>query len=156
MVERIQQIIDYERLKPGEFAEQIGINRSAISHILNKRNKPSLDVIHRILTRYNYIETDWLLFGKGNMFKNNEDSSSGSSSPITPTQYTLFDPINKNGQQKEIKEEKEAFAEKVQSDISPLGVKEIPVPVVKKISKLVIFYTDNTFDTFTPDNSSFE
>ena len=45
MIERITQIMEREGLTPSKFAEAIGIQRSAMSHILNGRNNVSLDVL---------------------------------------------------------------------------------------------------------------
>ena len=45
MIGRITQIMEREGLTPSKFAEAIGIQRSAMSHILNGRNNVSLDVL---------------------------------------------------------------------------------------------------------------
>ena len=49
MIGRITQIMEREGLTPSKFAEAIGIQRSAMSHILNGRNNVSLDVLIKIL-----------------------------------------------------------------------------------------------------------
>ncbi|MDP4223940.1 MAG: helix-turn-helix transcriptional regulator, partial [Bacteroidota bacterium] len=46
----------------------IGVQPSGISHILSGRNKPSLDFVLKMLERYPFISTEWLLFGKGSMY----------------------------------------------------------------------------------------
>jgi len=66
---RIEKILQYEGLSIGQFAQEIGIKNSTLSHILNERNKPSLDVIKKILARYTNINSEWLIFGQGSMFK---------------------------------------------------------------------------------------
>ena len=63
MIERINQIMEREGLNSSKFAEEIGIQRSAMSHILNGRNNVSLDVLMKILGRFTDVNTDWLLFG---------------------------------------------------------------------------------------------
>jgi len=67
MKDRILQIMDQEGLTPSAFAEAIGIQRAAMSHITKGRNNPSLDVFTKILERFTYINPDWLLHGTGNM-----------------------------------------------------------------------------------------
>ncbi|MBU3928200.1 MAG: helix-turn-helix domain-containing protein, partial [Bacteroidetes bacterium] len=52
-------------LSPAQFADEIGLKRSSLSHILSGRNNPSLDVIMKIKARYDEVNTDWLLFGTG-------------------------------------------------------------------------------------------
>ena len=69
MIGRITQIMEREGLTPSKFAEAIGIQRSAMSHILNGRNNVSLDVLIKILDRFTYVDSDWLLFGKGEMVR---------------------------------------------------------------------------------------
>ena len=64
MIERITKIREREGMTPSKFAEAIGIQRSAMSHILNGRNNVSLDVLIKILERFTYVDSDWLLFGK--------------------------------------------------------------------------------------------
>lgn len=41
MKERIQKFLDIEKISPSKFADEIGIQRSSISHILSGRNNPS-------------------------------------------------------------------------------------------------------------------
>jgi len=158
MIERIMQIMELEGIKPGEFAEQIGINRSAISHILNGRNKPSLDVVNRILSRYDYINTDWLLFGKGDLRKKNiAETHQAAAQPavFSGQQPSLFDEAPKQNPKPEFREENQP---KTMPNI-PQNIeheqKDVIIPTTKKITKLVIFYSDNTFDTFAPDNGIF-
>ena len=50
-------------LTPSEFADKIGVQRSAISHLTSGRNNPSLDFLIKIKTEFPEIDTDWLIFG---------------------------------------------------------------------------------------------
>ena len=61
MRDRILKIMEREGLTPSKFAESIGIQRSAMSHIISGRNNPSLDVLLKILERFTYVDSDWLL-----------------------------------------------------------------------------------------------
>ena len=64
-------IMDREKLTAGAFAESIGVAQATISHILGPRNKyPSTEVILRLHQRYDDINLEWLLTGKGSMSKN--------------------------------------------------------------------------------------
>lgn len=69
MKERIIEFLKKENKTSAQFAEEIGVQPSGISHILSGRNKPSLDFIVKMLEKYNYISSDWLIFGKGPMYK---------------------------------------------------------------------------------------
>lgn len=67
MVDRISLLLKAKNITASLFADEIGVQRSSISHVLSGRNKPSLEFIQKILKRYPEINPDWLLFGKGPM-----------------------------------------------------------------------------------------
>ena len=66
--DRIRMIMEREKVPPRVFAETIGVQQSTLSHILNDRNKPSLEVVMKVHQTYNYVNLEWLLYGKGEMF----------------------------------------------------------------------------------------
>ena len=89
MKDRIKQIMETENMTPARFADTLQIGRAVISHILNGRNNPSLDVITRILSKMPEINSDWLLTGAGTMFKSDYKNSSeanifGSTGSVRP------------------------------------------------------------------------
>ena len=69
MKDRIRLIMESEQLTPSAFADKLQLGRAVISHILNGRNNPSLDVVARILSNMNNINPDWLITGNGSMYK---------------------------------------------------------------------------------------
>lgn len=69
MKERIIEFLRSENKTSAQLAEDIGVQPSGISHILSGRNNPSLDFILKMLEKYPYLSTEWLLFGKGTMYK---------------------------------------------------------------------------------------
>jgi len=68
MKERLIEFLKAENKTSAQFAEDIGVQPSGISHILSGRNKPSLDFILKMLEKYKFLSTEWLLFGKGTMY----------------------------------------------------------------------------------------
>ena len=52
MIERIMEIMRNKGFNSSRFAEEIGIQRAAMSHILNGRNNVSLDVCKKILEKF--------------------------------------------------------------------------------------------------------
>lgn len=72
MKDRIQQFLQAENKSSSKFAGEIGVQPSGVSHVLSGRNKPSLDFILKMLDTYSSINADWLLFGKGEMYKKDE------------------------------------------------------------------------------------
>lgn len=158
MRERIKQIMDNEHLSPSEFADKLGIGRAVISHILNGRNNPSLDVVTRILSKINWVNPEWLITGEGNMSKNDNQNVSNDKldSSINKNQPDLFSQnlINQPLEQEESKYRKEIIVERPQEENKNTVKEEViyKKSIDKKISKIIIYYTDNTFETFTTDN----
>lgn len=69
MKERLLEFLKNENKSSAQLAEEIGVQASGISHILSGRNNPSLDFVLKMLEKYQFISTEWLLFGKGSMYK---------------------------------------------------------------------------------------
>lgn len=75
--DRFKMIMDREQLTAGAFAESIDVAQATISHILSSRNNPSTEVILKLHKRYNDINLEWLLTGKGNMSNNSPSTEGG-------------------------------------------------------------------------------
>jgi transcriptional regulator with XRE-family HTH domain len=61
--ERIQLILKMHNLTPSAFADRIGVQRSALSHVLTGRNKPGLDFLEKILVNFPRVNAHWLITG---------------------------------------------------------------------------------------------
>ena len=68
MINRINLILQAKNITAKQFAEEIGIQPSGMSHILSGRNNPSLEFINKVIRRYPEIDANWLLLGKGQMY----------------------------------------------------------------------------------------
>ncbi|WP_412985182.1 helix-turn-helix domain-containing protein [Pontimicrobium sp. IMCC45349] len=75
-IKRLEKVMKYYSLSASAFAEKIGVQRSSISHILSGRNKPSLEFTMKILTSFPEVDLYWLLNGKGNFPKEEENKQS--------------------------------------------------------------------------------
>ena len=129
MRDRILKIMEREGLTPSKFAESIGIQRSAMSHIISGRNNPSLDVLLKILERFTYVDSDWLLFT--NMLENR------------PNVQVVAENRKEIGVEIPVNIQKQPVVEQVICQEKPS----------KNVSKIMIFYSDNTFDTFVPEKN---
>ena len=120
---RLQQILDYYGISATEFAQNLSINRSTISHLLSGRNKPSLDVVMKVLEAYPEVELYWLLNGTGNF-------------PSTATYVDNPKPATSN------------FSKKM----SPPLVKDLDRSLDpesgKTIERVVIFFSDGSFRSY--------
>lgn len=161
MKDRIIQIMNTEGLTPSRFAEEIGIQRAAISHITSGRNNPSLDVVTRILERFPSINPNWLLFGSGEMKQYKIKENSTVSFATSPKQSIDTPDLFTNPSNIQPREEKKSEYRKDSSDKKThlpykytekenVTTKEMPA---KKIEKIMIFYSDSTYEIFNPEKN---
>lgn len=138
-------------MAPGAFAESIGIQQSTLSHILNGRNNPSLDVIMKVHQKYSDVKLEWLLYGQGTMSSEQQPSAT---SPRMDSDYlpSLFDenPIIAPNQPNEQNNRKEMTLETPKNDIKEVVKQEIRYieRPPRKITEIRIFFDDNTYETF--------
>ena len=64
IVSRIEEVRKNNQLTAASFATKIGVQRSAISHILSGRNKPSLEFLMKIHDSFDEVKLEWLILGK--------------------------------------------------------------------------------------------
>lgn len=99
MVDRINLILKAKNLTSRQFAEEIGIQPSGMSHILSGRNRPSLDFVMKVINRYPEIDIKWLTLGEGEMYASpysmpiSDAPLSPSFSPSKPATPTTIAPV---------------------------------------------------------------
>lgn len=155
MKDRIFLLIETKELTFGKFADEIGVERSTMSHIKSDRSKPSLDMAQKVLERYPEVSAEWLILGRGPMFRQTNDSQ----------ELDLFSQIGLNDSKSEVNSDK---VESIQATISTESKKkdlltEDSVNVVGKkeepqraffnppkpervVERVMIFYSDQTFE----------
>lgn len=69
MKAKLQHLIKSEGLTASRFAEMLEIQPAGVSHILAGRNKPSFDLLQKILRRFPKINPDWLLLDSEQMYR---------------------------------------------------------------------------------------
>ena len=72
MHSRLKNWMESEGLKSSQLADNIGVNRATISHILSGRNKPSIDFLQKLLRAYPNLNSNWLITGIGYMHTKKE------------------------------------------------------------------------------------
>ena len=147
MKDRNKKIMENEDLTASRFADRLEINRAVVSHILTGRNNPSLDVVTKILLEMDYINSDWLLRGEGSMYKDGFV-------PKDENERTLFDrePVNegkdtdvtKYAKENDSKPSFEVDKRADKQDVPPIPIND------RKVTQIIVYYNDNTFETFTP------
>jgi len=153
MIDRIKSIIDYYNLSPAQFADRIGFQRSALSHVLSGRNNPSLDFVLKVKVAFPSISLDWLALGKGNQFTNKEvqpivnEMSLGEleTSHIVEKQLRLDETENVQGKMDFSQNFKEPEQQPSKSK-EYQGFKE-----EKQIIKVILLYDDGSFSEHIPE-----
>lgn len=143
MKERLLEFLRNENKTSAQLAEEIGVQASGISHILSGRNNPSLDFVLRMLGKYRFLSTDWLLFGRGTMYTDSR-------------MQNLFDVnFQENDNNKEVPVNKADIGN--EPDIQDItkrnqGINSIDTTgkASSEVVKIVWFYDNNSFEEFFP------
>ena len=69
MNRRLLQFLQAENISQTQLADTLSVARGSVSHILSGRNKPGYDFLESLLLHYPQLSLDWLLTGKGSMYK---------------------------------------------------------------------------------------
>ena len=80
---RLKQFLAAENISQSQFADTIKVVRASVSHVLAGRNKPGYDFIKAIMTAYPRLNIEWLIVGKGKMYKSAQDFNETAQSPVS-------------------------------------------------------------------------
>ncbi len=147
MKSRIQSIIQHYRLTPSRFADQIGVQRSAVSHILSGRNNPGLDFLAKLMDNYPDISGDWLITGKGEMLKKKVQKPAFAATLFSTEPPDVKDPEDRAEYQVVAKPKAEEVPMVPQNSASALPSQ---ATTAKSIARIVIFYDDHSFESYQP------
>jgi DNA-binding XRE family transcriptional regulator len=125
IVEKIKQVMQQFNLTSSVFADEIGVPRASISHILAGRNKPSLPVLLKITARFPEITMNWLLEGIDN--------------PAAPPPGSQTE--------ENIPQETSTVSPRIPTPVA----KSAPKLPGKTVERIVIFYSDRSFSEYRPD-----
>ena len=152
-IKRLEIILDYYSLNASSFADKIGVQRSSMSHLLSGRNKPSLDFILKIMDVFPEVDLYWILNGKGTFPKSELENEANNVSP-TPT---FTQPIL----QTKVETQPDLFSEKISNTKNQMEENlpnlfsnskiAQPEKIHGGIDRIVIFYTNGTFKTYSSE-----
>ena len=150
---RLKQFLAAENISQSHFADTIRVVRASVSHVLSGRNNPSYEFIRAIMLAYPDLNMEWLLLGKGKMYKEVSPAPEGKAAEPAPARQDLL------------------FAdEEIEDTILTLPVSPIPMPVSdytdsikissdintsketaqipvkqRKVSKIIVMFDDGTY-----------
>jgi transcriptional regulator with XRE-family HTH domain len=129
LIERFRYIMKLNAMTASQFADEIGVQRSSVSHILSGRNKPSLEFIQKVINRFPKVDSTWLINGKTNI---------GTAPKEPDEQKEIPKSLEKEDSSTSTVASKTGHDDSSQQlNLSEKG---------KKIKKIVVFYSDGTFE----------
>ena len=152
-IKRLEIILDYYGLSASGFADKVGVQRSSLSHLLSGRNKPSLDLILKIIDNFPEVDLYWILNGKGNFPKseikmeaNFQTTTPISKNNIEENKAADFPDLFSDDNQTE----KNPVFENIKNNFSNMG----NIPSIKneaEIERIVVFYKNGSFKNYLPE-----
>ncbi len=139
--DRLVKLMNLQEMNAKQFAAEVGIQPGTISNIIKDRNKPSLEVLQRVMRRFPQVNPEWLMMGVGSIYRQNNDS-----------QQTLFDiaPIEDTTQLEAEKRHQERQEREIpKGSTLPLTAMAMmaaqPDAKPRKVKKITILFDDGTF-----------
>jgi len=133
--ERLLQIFTDFSVTSTQFADQIGVQKSTLSHLLSNRNKPSLDLLLKIIEHFPTLNLYWLADGRSPMYIDNQETLS----TFSPTRDEKQSEVDIHPEEIiQTTSEDELSSKKVLQDVSDES----------EIDYIVIFYKNGTFKKY--------
>ena len=160
MGEKLEFLIKQKRLTTTSFARMLDVQPSGISHIISGRNKPSFDLVVKILKLFPEVNPDWLLLDDESMWREAGAGESLSATMGAATTATFGGHAAAAGA---------AMASDVVADglfaegrdaaphatqMVDVGAAAVGVPFVaaagKSVERIIVLYSDRSFDSYSP------
>ena len=154
---RVQKLIEEKGFTHTQFANEVNVKRSVISHVVAERNRPGVELLQNILERFPDIDPKWLLLGQGTSQVKQENTGTlteektnkerrevasekpdqtSSKKQAKQGQLGLFDEENKKGDESK--------------ETSP----SIEVNQEKKIRRITVYFSGGHYEDFYPEDKS--
>jgi transcriptional regulator with XRE-family HTH domain len=156
MKNRIRQIMESKHMTQQVFAQFLGMSPASLSSIFNGRTNPTLNIVEAVKKKIPDINTDWLMFGVGDMYNRGKD---GDSPAIAPANQDLFDansmildfdtvpsPTPENSPSVVPTSNSVKSTRQIQAKEE---IKTIDKPQ-RKVVEIRVFYDDQTWESFSP------
>jgi transcriptional regulator with XRE-family HTH domain len=158
--ERIAAVMRHYNLQAKDLADLCGVQRTAITHILNGRNRPSVGFLSQLSDAFPELNTRWLLHGRGHIFTNVTDQDSDRTHtaddlPTKPSTHGLDKPVHASVAS--VPKQQHAVVTSVTDSHFNLQVESktetstTEQSTEKSIREIIIFYKDGTFKAYRPD-----
>ncbi len=158
MKDRIRQLMESQHMTQQVFAQFLEMSPASLSSIFNDRTRPTLNIVEAIKKKIPNVNTDWLMFGIGDVYMSEEGSEAESAVSSEATERTIFDvsspsePVfdfgaphfDSSHQRSSAGSQRPRGAESVREE-----VKFVERPP-RKVTEIRVYYDDLTYETFVP------
>lgn len=159
MNRRLLQFLAAENISQAAFADKINVARASVSHILKGRNKPGYDFFEGIIRNYPSLNLEWLLTGKGKMYKF-DDQQDDSVIPVPESRISAENDLfsipddsqrmpDVTGSRQDMYENAPAedvntcCSEQSNDETGPFADRQ------RKAVRIIVFYDNGTFEEFS-------
>lgn len=156
---RLKQFIAAENITQAQLADTINVVRASVSHILAGRNKPSYEFISGLMRHYPNLNMEWLMFGKGKMYKNAsaeapDEAAAQVSGDLFADEFPIMQEVYAEAPEENVPAGAPAPAPAPASGASINEIKALINTMQKPVSqrkliKITAFYDDGTFQELT-------
>lgn len=152
---RLKQFLAAENISQSHFADTIKVVRASVSHVLSGRNNPSYEFIRAIMLAYPHLNMEWLLLGKGKMYKEAAPASGlPTPEPIPTMSDLLFGEFDVENNEPEISAQESLIAAPANkpspsadfpNNINTSSENTQVVVKQRKVSKIIIMFDDGSY-----------
>ncbi len=152
MKDRIRLIMEAQHMTQQTFANFIGINAASLSSIFNERTRPTLNIVEAIKSKIPNLNTDWLMFGHGQMFNDEKAAGDGQHSDdvtadgMSPS-YTdgrMPDLFSGSGEAGVSHQQVRGYTSGIRPEVRYVERQQ------RQITEIRVYFDDLTYESFVP------
>ena len=156
---RLQQFLAAENITQAQLADSLDVARAGVSHIIAGRNKPSYDFLSALLHHYPSLNAEWLMLGKGKMYKDRTANAEPAQSQATKEDFSddLLFPVFEEESSAETADTSLSESEipavlsgyqantAAASEINTTNSMSQTIVKQRKVSKIIVLFDDGSF-----------
>lgn len=152
IVSRIKEFLNINGISNSVFADNCEIPRPTLSQLLNGRNKKiSNEILDKIHYAYPELSMMWLIFGEGEMNEGIGKNETNEQAALFAENTELDDENFSDEEDGNLDDCTSTMAEVIQTLSKKTEIKKSGVGNAKRIISIMVFYSDNSFESFVPD-----
>lgn len=148
--ERIELLMKTQHMNRQVFGQLTGMSQSTLSNIFNGKTKPTLQIVYSIKEKMPSVNTDWLLFGVGQMFLDSQVETRPEVAAVDLEPQIDFPSSDAATPLSSV----QAKVNQQRVNITPNIYQNADVKLFdrpkRQITEIRVFYDDQTWETFVP------